>query len=334
MKRHLIILVTSLYTCICALAQPPNNAIFNGSTGDGFTKDKNSSISNSIFAGSTGDGFTKANNVALSNNIFQGGIGDGWANTKNLVSANSIFAGGVGDGWTRSANVSVSNNIFLGSIGDGWSKQFNISAANNIFFGGQGDGWSSIYRPVGPLPVTLLYFNIQKQVNKAVLLSWKTTQEINSSFFEIQRSSDAIFYTTIATVQAAGNSNTPVAYTFTDRQPMNGLNYYRLKQVDLDSRFNYTPSKVVNFDDSNAGIVKYYPNPTKDLVTVELTNDMVKEMGVINISNVSGVVLKQIKLSPGTNTTVSLDLAPYPKGIYFIQVKTSKENSVQRIVLQ
>ncbi|MEO6406838.1 MAG: T9SS type A sorting domain-containing protein [Ferruginibacter sp.] len=356
MKRKIVnSIFMAMLIVINIKAQPPNNSIFFGSTGDGFNLDKNVSASNAIFAGSAGDGFSRVSNNVIANNIFLGGtgdgwnfaantivpnsiyfggIGDGWANEKNVSLSNSIFIGGIGDGWNSSINISLSNNIFSGSIGDGWSNAFNVSTPNNIFLGGDGDGWSSVYRPVGPLPVSFISFNVQKQTGNRALIAWQTSFEVNSAWFEVQRSTDAIIFYSIGRVQAAGNSTSVLSYSFVDNQPAKGLNYYRLKQTDADNHFVLTPSRVLNFDDQQKGSVKYYPNPTMGILNIELTDDMRKENAVINISNATGIMMAQLKISPGTNNILPVNLAAFAKGIYFIQVKTSKENSVQRIVLQ
>ncbi len=313
MKSKIFLFTINLLWAIALKAQPPNN---------------------SIFFGSTGDGFIRATNISASNNIFVGGFGDGWNNAANTSASNTIFIGGSGDGWNKAANTSLSNTIFVGGFGDGWHNAGNAAASNNIFLGGGGDGWSSVYRPVGPLPVSFISFNVQKQTGNRALIAWQTSFEVNSAWFEVQRSTDAISFYSIGRVQAAGNSTSVLSYSFVDNQPAKGLNYYRLKQTDADNHFVLTPSRVVNFDDQQKGSVKYYPNPTMGILNVELTDDMRKENAVINISNAAGIMMAQLKISPGTNNVLPVNLAAFAKGIYFIQVKTIKENSVQRIVLQ
>ncbi len=355
MKSKIIQLTIAMLWAITIKAQPPNNAIFFGSVGDGFTKNANVSVTNAVFLGGSGDGFSVAANVSASNNIFVGGVGDGWNKSANVSASNTIFMGGIGDGWHTAANISVSNSIFAGSIGDGWHKAANVSAsntifvggfgdgwnnrgnavpANSIFFGGGGDGWLSTYRPMGGLPVSFLYFNVRKQGKTVALLSWKTAQESNSLHFDVERSTDAVHFSYIGKVNAKGNTNTESNYSFTDNAPAKGFNYYRLKQVDRDGRFIYTASRVLNFDDTDAGLVKYYPNPTNGLLNVEITDAMKPEVKWITISNTAGIVLDQVKIQPGNSLLIQLNFSKYPKGIYFIQLKTTCCNSTQRIVLQ
>jgi hypothetical protein len=293
-----------------------------------------SAQNNAIFQGGTGDGVNKTDFVQAGNNIFTGGNGDGWNNISFTQATANIFTGGSGDGWNFISYSQVGNSIFNGGNGDGWNNTSFLQIGNNIFTGGIGDGWSSTYIPMGPIPVSFLYFNARKLSENTSQLNWKTAQEINSAYFNIERSTDALNFVFIGRVNAAGNSQVPVTYYFTDSNPENGLNYYRLKQTDLDGRFIYTPTRVVSFNDLNAGLIKYFPNPTNGVLNIELTEAMKKESKVINIVNGAGIVLNQFKLGNSLNTLLQVDLSKYPKGVYFVQVKTASINSTHRIVLQ
>lgn len=330
------IFITAILICCAVIikAQPPNNAIFFGSTGDGFNRTANAPASNAIFTGGAGDGFVGKANISASNNLFTGGIGDGFTATTNNSASNTIFMGGIGDGWHNAGNAAASNLIFNGGNGDGWNKTVNVAPANNIFVGGVGDGWTSIYQPVGPLPVNFLYFNVGKQGENAALLTWKTAREINSSHFDVERSTDAINFSYIGKVTAKGNSTFESNYSFTDNIPAKGFNYYRLKQVDNNGYFIYTVARVLNFNALDAGLVNYYPNPTNGILNIELTDEMIKQEKWITISNAGGIVVSQIKIQGNSNKIISLQFSKYPKGIYFIQLKSNCCNSTHRIVLQ
>ena len=355
MKSKLILVFAIHFIMNYAGAQPPNNAIFFGSRGDGFTKQNaaiaqaaifsggrgdganyasNGMLSNTIFVGGNGDGFNKASNGSISNTIFTGGRGDGFHKTSNGSLSNTIFVGGQGDGFHKSANGSISNNIFIGGDGDGWKFSVNSSTPNSIFIGGRGDGWSSVYKPQGPLPVNILYFTAQKNTATSSLLNWKTSQEINSAYFDVERSMDAVVFKKIGKVLAAGNSSTEKVYSFIDNNPEPGINYYRLKQVDVDGKFIYTPARQLIFDKTEAGTVKYYPNPTNGLLTIELPNINNQEMKLVNISNSAGLVVNQLRISSNSGNKIQFDFSKYAKGIYFIQIKTNSLNSTERIVLQ
>lgn len=354
MKSKLITALILITIAVTGKAQPPNNAIFFGSSGDGFSAVKNISASNAIFAGGRGDGFTRgtsginsndifkggrgdgfnfSTNNSVTNTIFLGGTGDGWNKAANAAPSNNIFIGGNGDGWNKSGNAATSNNIFIGGNGDGWNKSGNSAPPNSIFFGGRGDGWSSVYRPQGPLPVTMLYFTARKQTSTSAFVEWKTSQEINSASFDVERSNDAVRFTKIGDVPAAGNSTLPISYNFTDNNPAKGMNYYRLKQIDADGKFVYTPARLVVFDELDPATVRYYPNPTNGLLYIELVTGNCMAPAIINITNAAGVVVNQHKLAAANSNKIVVDMSRYAKGIYFVQLKTAEFNSTQRIVL-
>lgn len=324
--------VCSVLFCTNVFCQ--NNAIFFGGTADGWNSKNLVQTSSNIFTGGIADGWSTKNYNQAGGNIFKGGVGDGWENKNYIQSSLGIFKGGVGDGWEYKSYIQTSLGIFKGGVGDGWDYKNYIQASLGIFKGGVGDGWASDYKPQGPVPVNFLWFTATKFNEKQALLNWKTAQEINSAYFQIERSNDALIFKSIGSVQAAGNSSVAVEYSFTDLQPANGLNYYRLKQVDLDGRFIYTPTRVIRFNEPDAGLVKYFPNPTRGLVYIELSNAMASESKIINISTAAGVVVNQVKLGAVSNNIISINLDKYARGIYFIQIKTPTANSTQRIILQ
>lgn len=330
MKKILIIV---LFVMIARITSAQNNPIFQGGLGDGVNKVSFAQAANNIFTGGNADGWNKAGFAQPVSNIFQGGTGDGWHRNSFAQVGNGIFNGGAGDGWSGTSYLQAGNAIFNGGNGDGWNFVSFLQSGNNIFKGGIGDGWSSTYRPMGPLPVTFIYFDANKQVATSIL-RWKTSQEVNSDHFEIERSNDALNYFKIGTVRAAGNSSSPTVYDFIDDKPLTGMNYYRLKQVDLDGRYVYTPSRMVRFDKTDTFEVQYYPNPTTDIIIIKLAEGMAAEPLVVNISNASGIVLMQLKLPAHGNSIIPIKLGQYAKGIYFIQVKTSSINSTARILLQ
>lgn len=310
-----------------------NNPIFQGGAGDGITKLSFAQAGSNIFTGGNDDGWVKSSFTQASPNIFIGGTGDGWNKTNFLQPGSDIFKGGEADGWSKTSFLQTGNDIFSGGDGDGWNSTSFLQPGNNIFKGGDGDGWSSTYLPTSPLPVTFIYFNASKQNETTALLNWKTSQEINTSHFEVERSNDAVNFSYIGRIAASGNSSIPVNYFFSDYKPAKGLNYYRLKQVDLDRKFIYTAARLVKFDQLDEAKVKYYPNPTNGILNIELTSAMQSEMKIINISNSAGIVVKQFRVGANSDAVLLVNMNKLPKGVYFIQVRTSTVNSTSRIVL-
>lgn len=86
------------------------------------------------------------------------------------------------------------------------------------------------------LPIELMEFNVSfsEDGNKII---WITASEINNDYFTLERSTDGINFYTITQVKGAGNSTTTIEYSYIDRNPENGVNYYRLSQTDFDGNF-------------------------------------------------------------------------------------------------
>ncbi|MGI4866411.1 MAG: hypothetical protein ACRYFZ_20970 [Janthinobacterium lividum] len=113
-----------------------------------------------------------------------------------------------------------------------------------------------------PLPVQLTAFTATAAPSQAaVALAWTTASELNSAAFEVERSLDGRTFTRLGTVAAAGSSSSARSYGLLDAQlPGAALLYYRLKQVDLDGTFRYSPVRAVTLSGAAAGL-SLYPNP-------------------------------------------------------------------------
>jgi len=112
-----------------------------------------------------------------------------------------------------------------------------------------------------PLPLELLSFTAL-QKDKSVILQWETTNEVNTSHFEIYHTGQFGQMQYLGSVDAAGNSAPVLDYNFTDHSPVKGLNFYQLKMVDMDSKFQM--SRVVEVDFGDAVSFTVYPNPVTD----------------------------------------------------------------------
>jgi hypothetical protein len=161
------------------------------------------------------------------------------------------------------------------------------------------------------LPLTLRDFTA-KAVNQTALLTWQTTDERNVSHFEIERSADTKQWEKIGIqkANAIAGVNATEDYHFDDKKAFEKTNipYYRLKMVDNDGSFSYSPIRQVEGKKSN--ILKIYPNPAKTILNVESIVD--KEAG--QIVDIFGRVYATF-----TGPQV-LDLTNYTEGVYFIKL--------------
>jgi hypothetical protein len=176
------------------------------------------------------------------------------------------------------------------------------------------------------LPVKLLYFTGNAKICD-VTLRWATATELNAKMFEIYRSIDGVNFTKIATIAAAGTTNTTQYYEFTDNTPYK-TSYYRLVEVDFDGAsqtFNLAQRITTQNCDSNSnnGISAVYPNPNgTDAVNVRFFSDRDPEAVDFIVYDVLG---REMSVTPTTinngSTVVTLPISDLAAGTYMIKVR-------------
>ncbi|TVT40374.1 hypothetical protein FNT36_12905 [Hymenobacter setariae] len=125
-----------------------------------------------------------------------------------------------------------------------------------------------------PLPVVLVDFGARAVQQRDALLSWSTASEVNSAYFEVERSFDGTTFAAIGRVTAQGTKAAASTYTLTDAgvaAKATGAVYYRLRQVDLDGTATYSPQRTVSFAKVATVSLNVYPNPVVDRTTLDLS---------------------------------------------------------------
>jgi hypothetical protein len=143
-------------------------------------------------------------------------------------------------------------------------------------------------------------------------MTWTTESESNSDFFAVQRSLDGMLWETVGFVDAAGNSNTSKTYVFTDEKPKEGINYYRLRQVDTDGNANFT--NIIPVEYNVISPLDAYPNPTTGLVLVKENGNEIKSILLTDITGRKW----ELPFSSGS-TGVLVDVSSHAKGTYTLQ---------------
>jgi hypothetical protein len=135
------------------------------------------------------------------------------------------------------------------------STQNTTNECNNVCRAFVCSGFASSF----PLPINLISFSATKELNPAsVRLEWTTASERNNDYFVVERSRNAIEFEALEKVKGAGNRDLVRTYAANDRNPLPGIAYYRLKQIDLDGKFSY--SKVISIEMEVTGFT-ISPNP-------------------------------------------------------------------------
>ncbi|MGX5857972.1 T9SS type A sorting domain-containing protein [Dyadobacter jiangsuensis] len=193
---------------------------------------------------------------------------------------------------------------------------------------GNGSGCESesdIELACGTLPVELVSFTATSESNRT-LLQWLTAQERNSAIFQIEHSVTGKVWQNVGENAAKGESNGPVNYQWIHQNPAYGINYYRLKMIDLDGTFTY--SKIENLEfrtrDLSAGIV--YPNPVSDKIQIDTKHEIIR-LKILDLQGRTVYETDQVSKQ-------GVSLKHLPAGAYQAQI-TTKTGTVQtdRIVI-
>jgi len=172
-----------------------------------------------------------------------------------------------------------------------------------------------------PLPLQLGGFSAQKGTGK-VSLNWSTVLEVNTSHFEVEQSNNGSTWKTISIVAAKGNSNSAQKYAADDIANYSSKVYYRLKMVDIDGKFEYSPIAVVTFG-AGKGKLFAYPNPAASFTMVSSDKAIVGNV-TVSIYNTTGVLVKQQMITnPGNNFRVGLE--DLKQGSYILKINQGAE---------
>jgi Secretion system C-terminal sorting domain len=182
-----------------------------------------------------------------------------------------------------------------------------------------------------PLPVACNNFGY-KLLGNTVQLSWSTLSEVNSSHFEIQRSTDGVNYTAIATIAAMANSTATKNYQYTDNVKANQQYYYRLKQIDKDGKEQFICRGLkVNTSTQAEIFSKVYPNPVTTILVMDIVQAFAGKADV-QITNAVGQVMQQQSFNlQSSDTQLKINTQQLPAGMYSIKVITANSVYVQQI---
>ncbi len=213
-----------------------------------------------------------------------------------------------------------------------WDEsEVHTVAVNNAYkLLGSGSGGGS-----APLPVSLVDFSATLQNRNTVLLNWATASEQNNAVFEVERSANGREFTRIASVKGNGTTATFHTYSATDPDPLTGISYYRLKQVDFDKKAGYSKVVLIN----NAGraeslnISMVYPNPAKDQARLVFSLDREETLS-LKFTDLLGRVVstESLKAVAGVNTHSLGNLAALPAGVYILNLSGKGKHAAIKVV--
>ncbi|HEY8402484.1 MAG TPA: T9SS type A sorting domain-containing protein [Cytophagaceae bacterium] len=168
-----------------------------------------------------------------------------------------------------------------------------------------------------------------------VSLQWQTHVEKNVSHFIVYKSIDGSNFEEIGIVEAVGNTHNITTYYFNDENPIEGINYYKIKEVDIDGRFDF--STTIHLLANPSQLFLLSPNPSDGIVNIKMNN--IGEGYHIKITNALGVVVETIEKKPSSSSyegslNIIKDLSHLPKGMYMVTVSTEEYIETRRLILE
>lgn len=204
---------------------------------------------------------------------------------------------------------------------DAFSCIFSSCPGETFFYGdaaaGPGTGLSTESSVATvPLPIELGNFTGWAET-KTNVLKWVTQSEENSSSFEVERSTDSENFERVGVVNAAGNSAQAITYGFVDENPATGLNYYRLKMVDLDGTYEY--SNIIQIKRTGKSTIKAFPNPFTNNVSLQLAA-LESGQAQFSVFDITGkqVMAREIAVQSGISN-IDLGLGSLAEGTYIVK---------------
>jgi hypothetical protein len=178
------------------------------------------------------------------------------------------------------------------------------------------------------LPIELMDFSAKKAANQ-VDINWSTVSETNNDFFTVEKSIDGKNWSAISKLEGAMNSNTVLNYQSADNAPVNGMQYYRLKQTDLNGKVSYSAIVAVNYNHVASNKVSLYPNPVKNVLNIQLNTEASEQVTIV-LTNAMGQKVMEMNNVSGASFT--MDVAALENGVYFLEVAQESGITKTKIV--
>jgi hypothetical protein len=179
------------------------------------------------------------------------------------------------------------------------------------------------------IPVELTSFTANVNTLGQVVLNWETATEINNQGFEIERRTESSEFRTIGFIEGHGSTTETQSYIYTDVTAENGINYYRLKQIDYNGTYSYSDEVEVDVTSPlTFDLAQNYPNPFNPSTSIKYS---VPESGNIRLSvfNIVGeeVAVLANGFSQAGSFEVTFDATNLSTGVYLYKLQSA--NSVQ-----
>ena len=232
-----------------------------------------------------------------------------------------------GTGWIGAGGSTADYQMGTGSVNMGlntmhWEGIYSFSDIT-----GNGSGT--------PLPISLINFEAKKN-GSVSNISWSTLSESNNDYFTVERTIDGVNFIEIDVVDGAGNHNGILNYATIDRSPVNGKNYYRLKQTDFDGTSAYSNLVMVEFEGiKTQSAISVFPNPSNgNDVRISITGAQSKSSIVVKLSSSNGAeILNLNAIATNGFVQIPLETNRLANGVYYLQIIVDGANTTQKLII-
>jgi hypothetical protein len=226
---------------------------------------------------------------------------------------------GIAGGYTATMGIAAGDGVNGYAVGTrNQSSSYSIT----------NEAWSLV-TPSSTLPIKLKSYDARKVLSTA-LLEWSTDFEENNSHFSIERSVNGRDFKQIAKINSKGNTSAGHQYSYTDVNPLNGKNYYRLVQYDLDGKSVYYGIKLVNFE--LASQIKIMPNPIADNFSISIQSLQTSDVQ-ITVFDMHGRKVAALTKSLRTGTNViPVVSTEWASGFYTVKIDQDGMISTHKLV--
>ena len=252
-------------------------------------------------------------------------------------------------GGSLSVNVFTNNNNSDGVVING---SLLLGGVSPVFTNGNGadiTGIGSITIPgdatfkndgtiFGPtvLPIELLNFNAI--VNSEIVeVSWTSASELNNDYFTIEKSKDGLIFSEVILVDGAGNSTSIVEYFDTDRNPYEGISYYRLKQTDYNGKTSFSNIVPVEYHSNGESSISLFPNPVQENTAsyISLSQLEGKEVLVVLRDIAGNEIYSKVVISTSNNEIVAIDQeGKLAKGTYLVTASSANKLYSKKLIVK
>ena len=253
------------------------------------------------------------------------------ASDNSVIETINVTSGqvtGSGTSWVINPSVTLASNttfnvrIAAGAFLDATSTEFpGISGAQYQFTTG-------VALPLFWLSVSAVF------VNDQVSISWKTAEELNTSHFNVERSTDGVSFNSIGQI-ASANAPGEHSYAFDDKLVQQGYTYYyRLKQVDIDGQYNYAEIYKVNIPGERVAVLKVRNNPVQSDMVIAVTLPEAQNTRLILVNPAGVTVLERKQPLPAGETGITLQTSHLARGTYYLVLYTGRDKLRTTLIKQ